>query len=1208
MGNKNLDRPSQPDLVVHLPSPHGQQTPKKTKKPLNIGLFNTKINSSPRKYPNESNSTDEPTVTSIIEDIVRLSPFKSSKQKRTTPLKMIRDSTQDVVSLFTVDHFEDLILNIIKSPKGRYFPQCPEKVPYLYDAFLRVTQTQANHLISSFNLQEFMKIILSQFITLVIVPESFGISSPIEDDNSPLDIKCPIKSEFYELLKAGIDRTFLECLLDELTEEEYALIFQPVFKRMLQDTSRADIFQNEEMIKALELLKFLVTFDDRLLRCFYRSSMFIPKETKAFGRRAVQMASIFGSALSLTALPNNASNMANRHKLPKTTKNVVVAQQKIKEIITIVEDIIGYIAQREEQGYQAVIAWIYTILEANDIKNRSLSAEEKGCSEGFLVHFLTLLLKLSRPYLNEIKEAAHLADIDSMYLREKKIFDNLPLLNGNSNFYFPSIIEAPKEIFHKSPIMPTNAHQEIMYQQVFGKIQGDDHLVSEEDEDSLRSSLKSSSLYGDEEDEEDEDEEEEKHRNSSKNKSKGHVSSKSYSKYGGGSCDNTYNIQEDASFHRDQIKQQKVQMGYSSPWKDDSITEEADHPLDMNEFKLAINPDRFVMEDDFEKSRALSQNKESSIKLSKDEELILSTTTFPSKNTHEGLENDPIPHFNFLTEIVFVTNHVLRITHPQFDEYSKLSQEISKASLGNQVSKQYSMKYAYDVHYSDPELWDNLTRFLTLNALYIPYNRGVPLKSLVNCSEIFESYLTTPIKDAETAGMIPTYWMENIVQYLQILLETSPYLIIKTPQPVRILTNFMLVAMSDKAWINNPHLKAEYLRFFNSLFPAIADEGFGVNQIDSRVSSIILKENSFFEEQVVDSLLSFFWQLEKTNSTNEFEKYNYRHSFCKLLNQLAGNGSGIYASSKVKLGLEVFMKDQNRFQKFFCVLLNDMMTLLDDSVSKMQAIKKFDDLVHGPGINALLPDERVEQEFLCQQNRYAVYAGSKYLSQYYEFVYTLMLVNNKCILADEQLLEKFTTSLNYTMAQLLESTKEALTLDEMHEMNFYGTEIFYFVVLSLYSFQSESCFIKLIVADERSFSLEYYREAFLILTEETLLNVEEIEGFKHLMKTMEAFSEEKKEEDEFVKYLGDSVPDEFIDPIMGHIMKQPVLLLTSNVIVDYSTIMRHLMTEATDPFNRKELHKGLVVAQVEMQEKLQYFLNGKRKIWNEEKEKKSMVQ
>eukprot|EP00775_Hariotina_reticulata_P010984 gene10984-11139_t len=53
--------------------------------------------------------------------------------------------------------------------------------------------------------------------------------------------------------------------------------------------------------------------------------------------------------------------------------------------------------------------------------------------------------------------------------------------------------------------------------------------------------------------------------------------------------------------------------------------------------------------------------------------------------------------------------------------------------------------------------------------------------------------------------------------------------------------------------------------------------------------------------------------------------------------------------------------------------------------------------------------------------------------------------------------------------------------------------------------------------------------------------------------------------------LPDDIPDEFMDPITMEFMKQPVVLPDSQIVVDRSTVERHLLSSATDPFSRAPL-------------------------------------
>lgn len=76
--------------------------------------------------------------------------------------------------------------------------------------------------------------------------------------------------------------------------------------------------------------------------------------------------------------------------------------------------------------------------------------------------------------------------------------------------------------------------------------------------------------------------------------------------------------------------------------------------------------------------------------------------------------------------------------------------------------------------------------------------------------------------------------------------------------------------------------------------------------------------------------------------------------------------------------------------------------------------------------------------------------------------------------------------------------------------------------------------------------------------------------------------------------LYEDAPEEFLDPLMQEFMTDPVLLPTSNNVVDRRTITHHLLNNDTDPFNRKQLSIDDVVPAVELKEKMKLWLASKR--------------
>ena len=71
-------------------------------------------------------------------------------------------------------------------------------------------------------------------------------------------------------------------------------------------------------------------------------------------------------------------------------------------------------------------------------------------------------------------------------------------------------------------------------------------------------------------------------------------------------------------------------------------------------------------------------------------------------------------------------------------------------------------------------------------------------------------------------------------------------------------------------------------------------------------------------------------------------------------------------------------------------------------------------------------------------------------------------------------------------------------------------------------------------------------------------------------------------------------PDEFLDAIMSHLMKDPVRLPSSGQIVDRPTIARHILSDQNDPFNRSPLTLDMVIPETELKKRIDNWMAAKR--------------
>jgi ubiquitin conjugation factor E4 A len=78
-------------------------------------------------------------------------------------------------------------------------------------------------------------------------------------------------------------------------------------------------------------------------------------------------------------------------------------------------------------------------------------------------------------------------------------------------------------------------------------------------------------------------------------------------------------------------------------------------------------------------------------------------------------------------------------------------------------------------------------------------------------------------------------------------------------------------------------------------------------------------------------------------------------------------------------------------------------------------------------------------------------------------------------------------------------------------------------------------------------------------------------------------------------------PDEFLDPILSTLMKDPVILPSSKICVDRATISRHLLSDQSDPFNRAPLTMDQVVPDTELKTRIDEWIKERLEVYNNSK-------
>ena len=68
------------------------------------------------------------------------------------------------------------------------------------------------------------------------------------------------------------------------------------------------------------------------------------------------------------------------------------------------------------------------------------------------------------------------------------------------------------------------------------------------------------------------------------------------------------------------------------------------------------------------------------------------------------------------------------------------------------------------------------------------------------------------------------------------------------------------------------------------------------------------------------------------------------------------------------------------------------------------------------------------------------------------------------------------------------------------------------------------------------------------------------------------------------------IPEEFLDPIQYTLMRDPVILATSGNTLDRTTITRHLLSDAKDPFNRMPLTVDQLTPNTQLKQRIDQWV------------------
>ncbi|KAK4610237.1 Ubiquitin conjugation factor E4 [Fulvia fulva] len=430
--------------------------------------------------------------------------------------------------------------------------------------------------------------------------------------------------------------------------------------------------------------------------------------------------------------------------------------------------------------------------------------------------------------------------------------------------------------------------------------------------------------------------------------------------------------------------------------------------------------------------------------------------------------------------------------------------------------------------------------------------------------------LPLPETQADVFRFLPEYFLEDIVDNFKFITRHMPNII--TPQQSEELVQVCITFLRSTEYVKNPGVKSGLVTIlFTGVYP------WGHNRRGILGDQLI--GSSFAHKHLLHALMKFYIEAENTGTHTQFyDKFNIRFEIFQVIKCIWVNT--IYRENLAKEA----RVNTEFFVRFVNMIVNDVNFVLDESLGSLRKIneltKELADPVHMQGLSE--EQRKEKQELLDDQKGKA----RSYMGLTTESMETLVLFTETLpdSFTAKEIVTRLVDMLDYNLMTLVGPKSKDLKVDNMQEEYKFNPRQLLSDFITVYvNLGEKQNFIEAIADDDRSYKPEHFDKAANIMKDKAMKSPEELRAWERLGKKIAEVKQAKADEEED---LGE-IPEEFLDPLIGDLLTDPVYLPTSRTTVNRSTIRQQLLNVPEDPFNRMHLTMDQVVAVPEVLEKIE---------------------
>uniref|UniRef100_A0AAG5CRW5 Ubiquitin conjugation factor E4 A n=1 Tax=Anopheles atroparvus TaxID=41427 RepID=A0AAG5CRW5_ANOAO len=449
--------------------------------------------------------------------------------------------------------------------------------------------------------------------------------------------------------------------------------------------------------------------------------------------------------------------------------------------------------------------------------------------------------------------------------------------------------------------------------------------------------------------------------------------------------------------------------------------------------------------------------------------------------------------------------------------------------------------------------------------------------------EPVELPLRADLRVSRVLKCIPEYIIENIVGYLQFSRHFDSQPLRVDVEAQKAIFTMVLIFMGSSARIRNPHLRARLAEGLESLLPK-----------DSEPAGFSFSAALFTQHphrlEIIPNLLRVFVSIEMTGQSVQFEqKFNYRRPMYAIMDYLWKIDEQKQCFRELeRLAIEnIEAEDPPIFLRFINLLINDAIFLLDESLSNLQQIRQMQG-AQDNGEWESLPQTERQQNVANLRNLGMLARFDNILGRDTINILQLLTSETRSIFCHSSMVDRVAAMLNYFLLNLTGPKKGNFKVKDKREFEFDPARTVLEICRIYVNLRECDAFCLAVSQDGRSYSPQLFEYAEQVLTRiggGQLIG--EIQEFSQKVQRIE--KQQKIDEEALI-----DPPDEFLDPIMSALMTDPVILPSSRITVDRSTIARHLLSDQSDPFNRSPLTMEQVKRNDQLKDEIDAWIREKR--------------